>query len=266
MTADDQNNVEFQALVEDLKPASAFLTRVPLAVARSPGAPDLGRAARVFPVVGGLIGIAEGIVLLLALWLALPAWIAAALAVGFAILLTGALHEDGLADTVDGFGGGQSAERKLDIMDDSRIGSYGALALVFAVVLRIATLSSLIAAGGFRAALGLVAAEAVSRGAMVRLWHSLPAARVGSLSDSAGTPDERAMLIALAASAIIVVITIVPAFGVAAAIVASLVLVVTAYGFTRLTSNQIGGRTGDTLGACQQVALIAFLVGLAPFA
>src|SRR5689334_9771659 len=99
MTADDQNNVEFQALVEDLKPASAFLTRVPLAVARSPGAPDLGRAARVFPVVGGFIGIGEGIVLLLALWLGEPAWIAAALAVGFAVLVTGALHEDGLADT-----------------------------------------------------------------------------------------------------------------------------------------------------------------------
>jgi adenosylcobinamide-GDP ribazoletransferase len=268
MKADDPQKTEFAAMVDDLGPALAFLTRLPARrIGVSAGeAADFRHVPRVFPIVGAGVGIAAGIVLAVALWLGEPPLIAALLAVAVTVLATGGLHEDGLADTADGFGGGVSAERKLEIMDDSRIGAYGAVALIFSIFIRVAALSALAAAGGFRAALVLVAAEAASRAAMVRLWHSLPAARVGGLSDAAGTPDERAMLVALASAAVIIVVTVIPAFGFWAAVVASLALVVAGYAFTRLTSHQIGGRTGDTLGACQQVTAAAFLLAVAPFA
>jgi adenosylcobinamide-GDP ribazoletransferase len=192
--------------------------------------------------------------------------LAALLAIAAIVLLTGGLHEDALADTADGFGGGHTAEQKLAIMDDSRIGAFGALALAFSILFRVAALSALAEAGAFAAAVALIAAEAASRAAMVRLWHGLPAARAGSLSESGGSPDDRAMLVALAAAAVIVIVTVVPTFGIVAAVAATIVLGLAAYGFTRLCARQIGGRTGDTLGACQQISVIAFLVALAPFA
>jgi adenosylcobinamide-GDP ribazoletransferase len=101
---------------------------------------------------------------------------------------------------------------------------------------------------------------------MVRLWHALPAARQGGLSDSAGAPDERAMLTALIIALAIVVVLIIPSYGFAAVVVATVVLGIATFAFIRWSSSQIGGRTGDTLGACQQVAGAAFLLGLAPFA
>jgi adenosylcobinamide-GDP ribazoletransferase len=268
MPPENTEKTEFAAMFDDLGPALAFLTRVPGRMIGTPATttPDFREVPRVFPIVGALIGVAGGIVLAVATWLGEPPLIAAALAVASTIILTGAMHEDGLADTADGFGGGASTERKLEIMDDSRIGAYGALALFFSILLRVAALSALAATGGFRAALALIAAETVSRASMVRLWHSLPAARVGGLSEAAGTPDQRAMLISLAAAAVVVIVTIVPAYGLVAAIVACLVLALAGFAFTRLTWTQIGGQTGDTLGASQQVTLVAFLVGLAPFA
>jgi adenosylcobinamide-GDP ribazoletransferase len=268
MAPENTEKTEFAAMFDDLGPAFAFLTRIPAGMVGGPAgaAPDFREVPRVFPLVGAVIGIAGGAVLAIAVWLGEPPTIAAALGVAATILLTGAMHEDGLADTADGFGGATSTEGKLEIMADSRIGAYGATALVLSILFRVAVLSGIAGTGGFRAALALIAAEAASRAAMVRLWHSLPAARIGGLSQAAGTPDQRAMLIAMAAAAVIVVVTVIPAFGVVAAIVASLVLALAAYAFIRLTSNQIGGQTGDTLGACQQVTAIAFLIGLAPFA
>ncbi|MEO8669072.1 MAG: adenosylcobinamide-GDP ribazoletransferase, partial [Bauldia sp.] len=233
----DERDATIGGFFDDLRPALAFLTRLPplpFGRMQDRDAPDLGRAARVFPVIGGIVGIVGGAVLLVATWLGESPVLAALLAVAATCLLTGGLHEDGLTDTADGFGGGRSAEQKLAIMDDSRIGAYGALALVFSVLFRVAALSSLAEAGAWSAALGLVAAEAASRAAMVRLWHGLPAARLGGLSESAGSPDDRAMLAALAAAAVIVVVTVVPTFGIMAAIVATIVLGLSAYWFTRL--------------------------------
>src|SRR5262249_55292440 len=154
---------------------------------------------RVFPVIGALVGFVGGAVLVVAERLGQGPLVAAGLAVLATIVLTNALHEDGLADTVDGFGGGATRERKLEIMDDSRVGTYGVVALVFSVLLRVGALISLSAGGSFRAAWALVAAEAVSRAAMVRLWHALPPARFGGLAHDTGPPDERASVVAMAA-------------------------------------------------------------------
>lgn len=268
MSDPEPQRVDANVILDDLRASAGFLTRLPASlVGHVPGdRPIFTRAARTFPLIGAGVGIAGGLVLMVAVALGEPHVLASALAVGATILLTGALHEDGLADTADGFGGGGTADRKLEIMDDSRIGTYGAVALVFSIGLRIAALSALCGKSAFAAALVLVAAEAASRAALVRFWHGLPAARQGGLSDVAGSPDDQAMAVAIGLAAALVVITVIPAYGLAAAIVASLLLALASYGFTRLAAHQIGGRTGDTLGACQQVAAAAFLVGAAAFA
>jgi adenosylcobinamide-GDP ribazoletransferase len=268
MKDDDPLREHAFAVVDDLRSSLAFLTIIPRpALGEATGAkPDFKRGARVFPVIGAIVGLAGGVVLAVAVALDLPPLVAAALAVTAIVLLTGALHEDGLADTADGFGGGATSERKLEIMDDSAIGAYGATALILALLLRVLTLAALVPAGSFRAAAVLLAGEAASRGAMVRLWHELPAARLGGMAEGTGPPDPPAMLAALIVSAVIVVIAVVPTFGFWAALAGAVLLVATAFAFARLTARQIGGRTGDTLGACQQATLIAFLVGVAAFA
>src|SRR6056297_1352473 len=102
---------------DDLALAASFLTRLPLPaglmVGRTVSAAGLARSQRVFPLIGAAIGLLAGAVLALALWLELPAWPAAMLALAVQIALTGALHEDGLADVMDGFGGGRDREAKL---------------------------------------------------------------------------------------------------------------------------------------------------------
>lgn len=252
---------EFGIAVGELRAAAAFLTRLP---ARATGAdtsraPDFRSGARVFPVVGALIGLAGGVVLVVAMALGVPAYVAAALAVAATAGLTGGLHEDGLADTADSFGGA-TTERKLEIMDDSRVGTYGALAIALSVTIRIAALGAVASTGAVRGALALVAAEAVSRAALVRVWHDLPAARTG-LSTDTGPPDQNAMLIALGIAAVIAVLVGVPALGLWAALLAGGLAAAATWLTIRLTAQTLGGRTGDTLGACQQVALVAFLVG-----
>jgi len=256
---------EIGVAVDELRSAAVFLTRLP---ARWFGvdtsvAPDFRQAARVFPVIGGLIGLAAGIVLIVAGALGIAPLAGAVLAVGTTVLLTGGLHEDGLADFADSFGG-TTTEKKLEIMDDSRIGTYGALALLLSVVGRVAAISSIVAiAGPVRTAMVLVAAEAVSRAAMVRLWHDLPAARLGGLSNDAGAPDQNAMLVALAVAAVIAIVFSLPAVGLWATVLAAALAAAATYTAVRVTAHTLGGRTGDTIGACQQIAVVAFLVGAA---
>ena len=266
MHADDPRD-EIAEIVDDLRAGLGFLTRLPAAwIGGSAALPDFRRAARLFPVVGALVGLAGGAVLVIALKLGESPLIAASLAVLATVLLTGALHEDGLADTADGFGGGATAERKLEIMDDSRVGTFGVVAVAFSLLLRVAALSALASAGAFRAAFALVAAEAVSRAALVRLWQALPAARLRGLSHDTGPPEHASMLVALIAGTVIAFVAVWPGSGFRAALVGLLLAIAATYLFTRLAAQQIGGRTGDTLGACQQVAAVAFLLGVAAFA
>jgi adenosylcobinamide-GDP ribazoletransferase len=227
--------------------------------------PDFRRAAGMFPVVGAAIGILGGVVLAIAVALGLPLLVAAAMAVIATILVTGALHEDGLADIADSFGGA-TPERRLEIMKDSRVGTYGAIALIFSILIRVAALASLADGGAYRAAFALVAAEAISRAAMVRLWHDLPPAMPGAgLSEEAGVPDQKAMLVALAVAVVIVLALVVPSIGFWAAVAGGVAVAIMTYIFMRLMAHAIGGRTGDALGGCQQLAAVAFLVAVAAF-
>ena len=243
----------------------AFLTRLPVHRLRMATVerPDFARASRMFPVAGALVGLAGAIVLVVACNLGVPLLVAAALAIATTMLVTGGLHEDGLSDTFDGFGGGADAARKLEIMRDSRIGSYGASALVFSILIRVAALASIAATSSWAAGLGLVAAEAVSRAAMMRMWYDLPAARPDGLAHDIGPPGSEAMLAAQAIALVLAVVLVWPSAGFIAAITGILLSLAGTYIFIQWTRRQIGGRTGDTLGACQQIALAAFLTGVA---
>ena len=254
---------DMQAFVGDLKSSLAFLTRVPAGwLGIDPDLrPDFRRAAALFPLAGLLVGIAGGVVLAVASAIGVPPLVAATLAVMTTAGLTGALHEDGLADMADGLGG-TTVMRRLEIMRDSRIGSYGAAALVLSLVVRIACLAAIVGAGALQAAIALTLAEGISRAALVRLWHELPPAGDSGLAHDTGPPDQNAMVLALATAGVLAVVAI-PVLGLRPAVLAAVLAALATYIFTRLTAETFGGRTGDILGACQQVALVAWLIGAA---
>ncbi len=254
---------DVDTFVGDLKASLAFLTRIPAGwLAIDPATrPDFRRAAALFPLAGLVIGIAGGIVLVVAGAIGVPALVAAALAVATTVGLTGALHEDGLADMADSFGG-SSVARRLEIMRDSRIGSYGAAALILSLTIRVACLAAIATAGLVHAAIALALAEGISRAAAVRLWHELPPADDNGLAHDTGPPDQNAMVLALATAAILAVIAV-PVIGLRPAVLAAVLVALATYIFTRLAAQALGGRTGDVLGACQQVALVAWLIGAA---
>lgn len=251
------------SVLSELRAAAAFLTRLPASFFGGDAAaiPDFRTGARVFPVIGALVGLAGGVVLVVAAWLGIAPLVAALLAIATTAIFTGGLHEDGLADTADSFGG-RTTEQKLAIMDDSRLGAFGGLAIVLSVGIRFAALASIAAAvGPMRAALVLIAAEAVSRAAMVTMWQALPPARTGGLSNAAGTPDRSAVLVAAAIATVIWLATTLPALGVWPTVLSGAFVVAGTWITVRVTARILGGRTGDTIGACQQIAVAAFLAG-----
>ena len=235
----------------DLIEALALLTRLPLP--RMTGTPRGGRAAWAWPIAGGVIALLSGIAGALALALGLPPGPAAGLVLAVQVLATGGLHEDGLADSADGLWGGFEPARRLEIMKDSRIGSYGVLALVLALGLRWSALAACLAAGHLWGP--LLAAAMTSRAAMAALMHLLPSARSGGLADRTGQPPARGVLIALAlafaVSALGMGLAVLPA-ALAAAAVATL--------WGSVARAKIGGQTGDILGAGQQLVEIAVLL------
>jgi adenosylcobinamide-GDP ribazoletransferase len=256
--------IAWQPAADSLVGGARFLTRLPLPWPGQPS-PDISAIAWTFPVIGAVIGLAGGIAYAAGIGLNLGPLASATLAVTAAVLLTGALHEDGLADTLDGFGGGASITQKLDIMRDSRLGTYGALGIVLSLLLRVAAIDALAPLGPVAVLLVLVAAEAAARAAMVRLWQELPAARTDGLSSSAGQPQDGVGHLAIGIAVAIGLVTLLPAAGVWSAFGAALGAVAAVVVFTRVARAQIGGQTGDVLGAMEQIALIAFLLLAAAF-
>ena len=163
--------------------ATVFFTRLPVD-ARAAGEWRLADSAWAFPLVGAGIGGAAALALLVAQLIGLASWPAALLSVLGGIALTGALHEDGLADTADGLGGGTTRERALDIMRDGRIGAYGTCALVICLALRIGAVSDLPRAA--LVAWALVGAHAMARAVLPAFMCLVPPARADGLSATAG--------------------------------------------------------------------------------
>jgi adenosylcobinamide-GDP ribazoletransferase len=238
--------------VRGLALAASFLTRVPVRVAiGEPG--DLGRAVAWFPVVGAAVGAIVGGVAWAAA-LALPPLVAGLGAVAVSLLLTGAFHEDGLADTFDGLAGGMSPERRLEIMKDSRVGTFGATALVVAILAEAALLASF---SGAVTVMVSAAAGAAGRAASVTLMRLFPAAAPGLGSEYLASVTPAGMVTAAALGAI--PLAALGTAGVAAAVAAWLAAVVVGVWARRA----IGGITGDVLGAAVVAAKLAVLVAAA---
>jgi adenosylcobinamide-GDP ribazoletransferase len=251
------------ASVEDVRACLRFYSRLPAGLGANDHAmPDFSNVSWAAPVAGGIIGaIGAAVILALSLFHAPPP-VAAVFAIGAVIFSTGALHEDGLADVADGFGGAVARERKLEIMRDSRHGTYGVLALVLSTLLRAASVSAILSQGAALAALSIVAASAMSRAVGLIPLATLPPARGDGAGASAARPSMSSMRTALAIGAILALAPVLAGATLAQAVVAILAAFAGAVGMARLAERQIGGYTGDVLGAAQQVAEIAMLICL----
>jgi adenosylcobinamide-GDP ribazoletransferase len=244
--------------IHDLIAAFMLLTRLPVGRLGS-GASDLARCIWAFPAVGLAIGLIGG----LAYWplheLGVPGWLAASWAFVAVLIVTGAVHEDGLADTADGFGGGKTRESKLEIMRDSRIGSYGAAALGLSLLIRIGALAALDRPHLVLTAL-VVAAMAGRGGMIVPLLILSPARADGMAAGMGAIPRSSAALgLGLVGLALLFLLPIGGAFAVAIASVAA------AFALTQLARVQIGGHTGDVLGAAEVIVECVTLTVLAVF-
>lgn len=252
--------------------AVQFFTRIPVTgklaewVGFSPAM--LRASAAHFPGVGWLLGASSAVVLWGLVW-ALPevpaaSWVAAVLCTVFGVMLTGAFHEDGLADTADGLGGSLDRERALDIMKDSRVGTYGALALVLIIVLKVGLLATLLQlATTLVVAVAVFAAHVFSRFLPLFIIRSLP--HVGDTQQSKSKPlADQIGNSSLWAAALWAGLALGPLYMLAPGMPwwAGLLGAVVALGYMfRLLKRRLAGFTGDGLGATQQLCEVAFYLG-----
>jgi adenosylcobinamide-GDP ribazoletransferase len=231
--------------------AVQYFTRLPSPAWVGHDPTPLEDSVRYFPAVGLVVGAMAAAVLLAAhvLW---PMTVAVAVSMIATILITGALHEDGLADAMDGLGGSFDRGRALEIMKDSRIGVFGAIALGLALLLKFATLS---AAPVHTAALLLVAGHAASRFGVVIIMASLPYAR--PTADSRSTPLAQPVAItSVAIAGVTAVFSLLPLR--LAGVVGAVLVCITCLGWRRYLQHRLGGYTGDCLGAAQQMGECVF--------
>ncbi len=244
-------------LTEDIAAAGMLLTRLPgFAAPFRDKPPDLTRSIWAYPLIGALIGGIGAIVLLGGDAAGLPPMLGAGLAIGAQLLATGGFHEDGLADTADGLGGGSDAQRKLEIMRDSRIGSYGTLALLIVIGLRWTAVASLPAT---EAAALLIAAGALSRGGILVALATLKPARPEGMGAVAANPKPITTAAGLLIALTVTIASLPWPLALAAACIALLPPLLTA----AVSRRQIGGYTGDVLGAAAALTETAVLIAVA---
>ncbi|GGP26584.1 adenosylcobinamide-GDP ribazoletransferase [Silvimonas amylolytica] len=229
--------------------ALGYFTRIPIPAWVGYLPDDLDRAARYFPLVGVLIGVIAAAVFWLTHWV-LPMRVALVLSMIATIWLTGAFHEDGLADAVDGFGGGYTRERMLEIMHDSRIGSFGAIALIAGLLLKLETLAALPVA---QLGVALIAAHGFSRLVAVSLLATLDYVRpAGKAKPVATRLAGSGLLLAIVFG--VVPLLLLPPLWIGTALLAGIMV---RYGVAAYLRKTLGGYTGDTLGMTQQLAELA---------
>lgn len=239
--------------ISDLLAAFGLLTRLPLpgTAGHRPG------AAWAYPLVGAVIGALAGLLGMVAAGSGLALPLAALLVVAAQVMMTGAMHEDGLADMADGIWGGWDRAARLRIMRDSRIGSYGAIALMLGLMARVVALTLLLEMSAGWALAALIGAGAMSRAAMPALMLMTPPAREDGMARSvAGSRPEPA----LAAAAIAALLSLVLLGWSALPAIFWTALITFALG--RLAMRKLGGHTGDVLGAGQQLSEIAILFSI----
>ena len=261
MTIQDraQWEVLVSAWLRDFAVAGTFLTRLPFRPTPPVDMAELGPAARVFPLIGLVVGITGGGALWLAGQAGLQPMACAIIGLAATVWITGALHEDGLADFVDGIGA-RDRTRRLAIMRDSRIGAFGVLALIFSIGLKAALLAGF--AGSGLMAVALIGAAAASRGVMPVLMFALTPARADGLGRDAGRPTTLEMGTAAAFSITILFIL----FDWQPTLLALALALISTTVLGWLAQRRLGGYTGDVLGAAQQVAEVCILIAAGAYA
>ena len=244
--------------------AVAFLSRLPVPQRFFSAAPGpLSETVRAFPLAGIVVALPAALLLGLLTAAHAPALVAGGMVVALQIAITGALHEDGLADMLDGLGAGSDAERALAIMKDSRIGTFGTIGLVLSIGLRAAAIGVLATLlSPLAAAFAFLGIAAASRAAMVWHWQALPCARPDGVAGKAGRPEEAPASFAIGLGVAALVVCLVPACGLAAGAGALAAIAAATALCTRHVGGRLGGYTGDTIGAAQQLAEIAALLAL----
>lgn len=235
--------------IRSMRAAMAFLTVIPVATAGGGSGERLGRAY--FPAVGALVGLVAGVGFALSAAV-IPPLIAAVAATAVMAVLTGALHLDGLADAADGLFGGGDVARRLEVMRDSRVGSFGLVAVVLVLVGEVAALASMSPA---RAIVALVIAGALSRWALLLVIAAVPYIRQSGLGVAAGGPHRPFDLVL--GSAITAIVCLLDwRRALAAVLVVALIAVVVG----AIARRRIGGATGDVYGATAELSQLGVLV------
>lgn len=253
-------------LLADLYVCLGFFTRLPFPSAASTSKHSLTnfpRAVRMLPVAGGLIGALAAIAMAAASRFGFPPLLAAPFAICALVLLSGAMHEDGLADCADGFFGGATRERKLEIMEDSRIGTFGAVALVLSLYLRAASLSVIAGESLGLAVAVLIGAAVLSRTASLLPLALLPPARENGAGFAAGKPERAALALAACLAVVFALAPIVAGAELPRSIAGIAAATGAAYAIVTLARKQIGGQTGDVAGAAQQLSELAYYLAFA---
>lgn len=239
--------------LQDIVVALVLLTRLPLPALPSETFRRQAQASWAFPLVGVVVALIAGGIGIGLLSLGLPATAAAGITLAVQIFITGAMHEDGLADTVDGLWGGFERERRLEIMKDSAIGTYGVLALILTAGLRWLALTVLLPLG-----IGpLLAAAILSRAVLPVIMASVPAARRSGLSHSVGAPNKKASAVALGIGVALATVVMGPII-----VLPMIIAFSGVFALSRVALAKIGGQTGDILGAAQQITEVIVLLGL----
>ena len=242
----------------DMAAAAALLTILPVPPRWQEGA-DWPRAMRALPPVGALVGLASGLAAGLAHVAGLSPLLAALLALLAGVVLTGGLHEDGLADVADALGG-RTRRRRLEILRDAHAGTFAILALVFAIGLQAAALAVLIREGAAQTVAALVATHMLSRASMVVMAQRLKPARTEGMGHGVARPDSTGSMIAAPVVFFLLLLTYGP---LAALLGMFLALVVAEGGMEWLARKYFGGQTGDVLGATEVVTRTVLLLALA---
>lgn len=256
------------SLITDIARSVAFLSRIPLpALFFTDDDGALTNTSAMFSIAGLVITLPVAIVAGSLLLSHAQPMLVVALVIAMQVLITGALHEDGLSDCADGLWGGRNKARILEIMRDSTLGTYGTLSLILSILVKFSALWILADhTEPLTFSLILLYSAALSRGAMVWHWHHLPPARNDGVAATVGQPS-RSACIYNAATLLILTFGLYPlTSGDLNLWWAILAVILIVYGFTKLINRKIDGHTGDTIGATQQLAELAFFMILGVWA
>ena len=250
--------------MDDLVMGLRFYSRLPFGD-RPHAKPDLKRIVMALPFTSVLIGIGPVAVVIFGTLLGMPPYFAAALAVAAMVIVTGGMAEDGLADAADGLFGGSGVERRLEILKDSRHGTYGVAALCLFIVLRVVALGSAAPGNALAAGAMWMAATIVARSGALWLTLALPPARADGASAAAGRIGRTGFIVGSVFAVILSFVFAAPAVGIIGLVLGLLLAAGVALGWTQVCKRLVGGQTGDLIGALQALIEIAVLAGFMLF-